>query len=291
MARRPAGHVRRAGNAERVAHDHRAPGHARLVDGGHGAHAVADGGGLLRLQPDQEARTVAQIDDRQVEGLGHVDEAHDLGAGVRRPGAAVVVGIARQDRHRQAVEAREAGDHRPPEHLAHLEERALVDDCVDDGAHLVDLAPVARDDAEQALLAPVGRIAALGPRRDAVDRRRQVGQEAAGAGERLLLGVDGMIDGAGPALHLPAAELLLAQVLADAGYHGRAGHEHGRGRLGHDRSSGWPPAARRRGPRPSRAPARRPGTVAEVVGEVLVARTGRCRADPAGWRGPWSRWS
>jgi len=54
--------------------------------------------------------------------LGQVDEAHDLGAGVRRPGAAVMVRVTRQDRHRQPIEPRQAGDDRPAEHLARLEE-------------------------------------------------------------------------------------------------------------------------------------------------------------------------
>jgi hypothetical protein len=43
---------------------------------------VADGGGLFGLLADQEAGAVHQVDHRQVEGLGQVDEADHLLAGV-----------------------------------------------------------------------------------------------------------------------------------------------------------------------------------------------------------------
>ena len=159
------------------------------------------------------------------------------------------------------------------EHLAHLEEGALVDHGVDDRPHLVDLAAVARDDGEQRLLAPVGRIDALAPRGHAVDRGGQVGQEAARALERLLLRLHRVIDGAGPALHLPAAELLLVERLADARDHRRSRHEHGGGRFRHDRVVA--------GRQPRRAEARHraqpqgdDGHGAEVVGEILVAELG-----------------
>ena len=44
---------------------------------------------LLGLEPDQEAGAVAEIDDRQMERLGQVDEAHHLLAGIGGPGAAI----------------------------------------------------------------------------------------------------------------------------------------------------------------------------------------------------------
>src|SRR5438270_248601 len=73
------------------------------------------------------------------------------------------------------------------------------------------------------------------PRRHAMHRGGQIRQEAARALERLLLGLHRVVDGACPALDLPAAQLLLAQVLADAGHDRWAGHEHGGRGLGHDR--------------------------------------------------------
>ena len=110
-----------------------------------------------------------------MERLGEVDEAHDLLARVRRPGAAVMERIARHQRHGDAVEAGEAGDDGAAEHAAHLEERALVDDRLDDGPHLVDLAAIARHVCEQLRVGARDRIGALRARRDLVDRLRHVG--------------------------------------------------------------------------------------------------------------------
>ena len=104
--------VRGAGHAERVPDDDRAPRHRRLPDGRHRAHALLDRPRLLGLEPDEKAGAVDEVDHGQVEGLRDVDEALDLLAGVRRPRAAVVVRIARHQRHRPAVEAREPGDDR-----------------------------------------------------------------------------------------------------------------------------------------------------------------------------------
>ena len=141
-----------AGDAEGVAHDDGAPGHRGLVDRGHRAHAVTDGRRLLGLEPDHEAGAIHQIDHRQMEGLGEIDEAHHLLARFRRPRAAVMKGIAGQEHHGAAVEPREAGDDRAAEIRAHLEERALVDHRVDDRPHLVDLAAVARHRLHQRLV-------------------------------------------------------------------------------------------------------------------------------------------
>ena len=76
-----------------------------------------------------------------------------------------------------------------------------------------------------------------GPRgRRLVDRRRQVGQEAAGRGEGLVLAVGRLVDGAGAQLDLPAAQLLLVVLLgAEAIHHRRAGDEHRRDLLHHHR--------------------------------------------------------
>ena len=64
--------------AEGLADDDGAPGHAGLIERRQGPRAVPDGRGLLRRRADQEARAVHQMDDRQVEGLRHVDETVDL---------------------------------------------------------------------------------------------------------------------------------------------------------------------------------------------------------------------
>src|SRR5262249_60087220 len=163
---------------EAVAHDHRAARHRRLPDGRHGADALLDGTRALRLEPDEEARTVHEIDHGQVEGLGEIDEALNLLAGVGRPRAPVEVWIAGEDGDRPAVEAREPRDDRAAVERADLEEGALVDYRLHDAAHLVRLADVARDGLDEPRLAARGRIRALTARSDLVDRRGHVGEEA-----------------------------------------------------------------------------------------------------------------
>src|SRR5438067_746524 len=152
--------VGRAGDPEHVADDHRAPRDRRLPDRGHRADALLDRAGPLGLLADEEAGAVDEIDDGQVEGLREVHEALDLLAGVRGPGAAVEERIARHQRHGPAVEAREAGDHRAAVERPEREERAPVDDRLDDRAHLVRLADVVRDRAEEPGLAAPGVVAA-----------------------------------------------------------------------------------------------------------------------------------
>src|SRR3546814_7033119 len=67
---------------------------------------------------------VDEMHHRQVEGFGQIDEAGDLVCCIGRPAAAIVIGIAGEDRHRPAVQPRQAGDHRAAVHAAHLEERS-----------------------------------------------------------------------------------------------------------------------------------------------------------------------
>ena len=110
------------GDAERVAHDDGAPGNGGLVDGGHGAHAVTDGCRLLGIEPDHEARTIHQVDHRQMEGFGEIGEPHHLLAGFRRPRAAIVKGIAGEQQHGAAFQPGEAGNDRAAEIRGHLEE-------------------------------------------------------------------------------------------------------------------------------------------------------------------------
>src|SRR5438874_2089427 len=113
---------------------------------------MTDGCGLLGLEPDHETRTIHQIDHRQMEGLGEVDPAHHLLAGVCRPRSAIVKGIARKHEHGAALKTRKPYDDRAAEIRTHFEERALVDDRVDDGPHLVDLTAVAWHGVEQRFL-------------------------------------------------------------------------------------------------------------------------------------------
>ncbi len=143
--RKPVGRLMHdAGDAERIAYDDGAPGHRGLVDGRHRTHAVADGRGLLGLESNHETRTVHEIDHWEMKRFRKVDPAHHLLAGFRSPRPAIVEGVAGEQQHGAAFEARKSHNHRTAEIRSHLEERPLVDDGIDDGPHLVDLAAAAR---------------------------------------------------------------------------------------------------------------------------------------------------
>ena len=161
-----------ARHAVDLAQNHRAPRHLCLVDRGQGTGPVADGGGALGRGPDDEPGLVDQMHDRQVEGVGQVDEPGHLLGRVRGPARAVVVGIAGEHRNRPARQAREPGDGRTPELAPELEERVAVDDRIDDRPHLVALASIAGDGVDEPLVASVGIVVALGAWGQRVHRRR-----------------------------------------------------------------------------------------------------------------------
>src|SRR6185436_10307032 len=150
-------------------------------------------------------------------------------------GAAVEVRIARHQRDRPAVKPRVAGDDRAAVERRHLEERALVDNRFDDASHLVRLSLIVRDRLEEPRVAALWIVTAGPARRHVVDRRREVREKAPRAREGFFLAVDGVVDGAGLELDLPAAELVLGELLAEALDHRRAGDEERREILHHDR--------------------------------------------------------
>ena len=121
-----------------------------------------------------------------------------------------------------------------PNNRAQFEERALVHQRLDDAAHVIGLLLDPRDRGDQRFLAPVRIVPATRPRRQVVDRTRQVGQEAAGGVERFLLGIHRVVHRAAAELDLPAAQLLLGARLAQPFHHRRAGDEHRRHLLHHD---------------------------------------------------------
>src|SRR5258705_39278 len=123
-------------------------------------------------------------------------------------------GIAGEQQNGAAFQTREPRDDRSAEIGSDLEERALVDYGVDDRAHLVDLTAAARHRFHQRFLGALGIVSAGNGRRQVIDRRRQVGQKAPGAVERLLFGIDRIIDAAGAGLDVGAAKFLLRQILA-----------------------------------------------------------------------------
>ena len=121
-----------------------------------------------------------------------------------------------------------------PKFAADLEERTLVHDGVDDGAHLVDLPAIARHCRQQGFFQAFGIVVARKRRRQFIDRLRQVRQEAPRAGKSFLLGLHRLIDAAGARLNIRPAEFLLAKVLAQPLHHRRTRDKH-RGAFGHHR--------------------------------------------------------
>ena len=138
-----------AGDTEGLANEDRAPGRARLVDRRQGARAMANGGRLLRRRTDQKARAIDQMHDRQMEGLGEIDETGNFLRGIGGPGAAIDERVAGHDRHRPAIQTGQPGNHRAAIVAAKFHETALVDHRLDDRAHFIDFAAVARHRPDQ----------------------------------------------------------------------------------------------------------------------------------------------
>lgn len=135
---------------------------------------------------------------------------------LRRPAAAVKIGVVGEDRDRPAVDAGEAGDRRAAVVLADFEERAEVHDRLDDLAHLVDLAAVARDDRDELPVSARGIVGGFCAGGQFVDRGRQIGEEAPGALEGLVLARRLVVDRAVAGVDLRAAQGLLVDILAEA---------------------------------------------------------------------------
>src|SRR5690606_24598884 len=142
---------------------------------------------------------------------------------------AVVIGIAREHHHRPAVDAREPGCERLAPAPADLEEGAVVDERLDDGADLVDLARVLGDRVAQLRLVGARPAPGVGARRQLVHRARTVRQDAARALEGLPLGAALSAYRAVAGVDPRAAGFLLAPVLAGWRHHRRARHEELRG--------------------------------------------------------------
>ena len=123
---------------------------------------------------------------------------------------------------RPAVEPREHCDLRPSVVTPELERRVPVDHQFDQPARVVRLHALAGDQREQLLVAAVRWIVCLDDRRELVDIRGQVGEEAADLRKsvRLVLGL--VVDDATAArVDAVAAQLLLVDVEAKRSLHDR----------------------------------------------------------------------
>jgi len=112
------------------------------------------------------------VDDREVEGVGEVDETSQLVGRRRGQAAAIDFRFGGEHGDRVAVESGEGGDQARPEVTAELEHRPGVEDGGENPPHVVGLPPVARDGAEQPLVAPPRVIARFRARRHLPDAGR-----------------------------------------------------------------------------------------------------------------------
>ena len=81
------------GDTEDPPDEHRAPRHGSLIHRGQRPRTVPDRRGPLGGRPDEEARLVDEVNDREVEGVSEIDEPGDLLGRVRGPGPAVLIGV------------------------------------------------------------------------------------------------------------------------------------------------------------------------------------------------------
>ena len=169
------------------------------------------------FEPDGEAGVVDEVQDRDVEEIAEVEVAGQLAASVRRQRAAVgVLAVRGDDAHGMAVETREPGHLVRSPQRADFEERVPVRHQADGLAHIERGRSLAGDQREQFLVAPIRRV--VGARgcdwRGLVDARRQVGQESAGQFGGFFLGLREVVHRAVAAVDVPAAEILLGDVVA-----------------------------------------------------------------------------
>ena len=135
---------------------------------------------------------------------GELDEVRRLERGLGEQDA--VVG---EDRHRVAVQVREAGDQRGAVVLLELVELRAVDDARDDLAHVVGLARVGRDDAVDLLggIKRLSRFSEFSERPAFREFRFETMRRTSDEGVRVVQRVV-VRDARDARMHLGAAELL-----------------------------------------------------------------------------------
>ena len=105
----------------------------------HEVHDLARRALALGFDADREARRIDEHQDRNVVGVAQHEKAHDLVARVGIERAAFIERIVGDEADRLAVEPRKRGDGGFAEARFQLEVAFLVDDALQDFAHVVDL--------------------------------------------------------------------------------------------------------------------------------------------------------
>ena len=210
------------------------------------AHAPPHSGDALGVRSQHEAGHIQEYDDRQVEGIAEVDEVAVLLCGPAVHSAREAHGIAADDAHAVAVQAREAGYERTCPVPPHLKEIAVIHHKANELARIVAAPSVGRDDVQELFGASVRRIAGLYARRDFVGGVGQIRYERLNLLEGVLFAFGFVVHLAAVVdVHHIAAEFFFVEGFADgAAHHGRAGGEYlglsldHNGEVGHKRESG-----------------------------------------------------
>ncbi len=212
----------------RLSRDHRELGDRRLAVRVEQLGAVLDDPPMLLRHPRQEPRHVLKGDDRHVEGVAQPDEARSLYRCVEVEHPGEHRGLIRDDPDRPAAQPGEAHQEVAAEVPLHLEEATPVHHPPNDVPHVVRLAGVVGDDAEQLLVAPTHRVVGGGEGRGLEVVRGQERQQGADRRQRFELGVvDEMRNAGGGAVHIGTAQPLEIHVFMRDGLHDvRTGHEH-----------------------------------------------------------------
>ena len=176
---------------------------------------MADDPAPLLRRPREEARHVHEGDERQVERVARAHEARGLHGRVDVERARQRARVVRDDADGMPAEPREAAEDVLRPELVHLEELAVVDDPVDDVAHVVRLVRVLRDDRVELGVLAVDRVGGLevGRRLDVVLREERE-QVARVLEARLLARGREVGDARLRGVRVRAAELLERDLLA-----------------------------------------------------------------------------
>ena len=181
---------------------------------------MADDSAPFLVGAGQVAGHIHQGDERDVEGVAEPDEARRLVAGVDVERPRLMHRLVGYDAHRVAVKPRESGNDVRREQREQLEEvgliTALVEDAGDDLADVVGSPQVRRNDVEERLVRPAGRVPPVYPRRHLAAARRQVAEQFPDVGEAVGLALLGTADDARFLLGDDRpAEFFIRDVLAD----------------------------------------------------------------------------
>ncbi|CAM5586372.1 hypothetical protein SVIOM342S_06126 [Streptomyces violaceorubidus] len=197
---------------------------------------MADDAAVLLVDAGQEAGYVQKGDDRDVEGVAHLDEARGLLRCLDVQYAGQALRLVGDDADDLAVQTGQGADDVAGPALVDLQVLAVVDEFLDDLGHVVGAVAVRRDQVEQDVAAAVCGVRGLGAGRVLPVVLRQQGEEVADLGEAGLLVVVGEVAHAGRlGVHVGAAQAVLGDLLAgDRLDHVRARDEHLRGVADHE---------------------------------------------------------